>query len=88
MSLTPQSKVAPRQLADRVIDSAPGHEVTIRGAGFYRDEYRKRDDGWKISHTGYVRTFAEIESRAGAGRDLRLTATTQGVLRPPAGPGR
>jgi hypothetical protein len=48
-------------LEDRVIDLA--RETTLRGAGFYRDEYVKVDGAWRIRHTGYARTFEEIESR-------------------------
>jgi len=48
-------------LEDTVIDT--GYEITIRGAGFYRDEYVRIDGSWKIKHTGYRRTFEEMESR-------------------------
>ncbi len=27
------------------------------GAAFYHDEYRRTPDGWKISATGYKRTY-------------------------------
>jgi hypothetical protein len=27
------------------------------GAAFYHDEYRRTADGWKISKTGYDRTY-------------------------------
>ncbi|HYD48118.1 MAG TPA: nuclear transport factor 2 family protein [Terriglobales bacterium] len=33
----------------------------IRGAGFYRDEYLCEGGVWKIKHTGYVRSFEEIQ---------------------------
>jgi predicted GH43/DUF377 family glycosyl hydrolase len=29
----------------------------LEGNGFYDDRYRKIDGEWKISHTGYRRTF-------------------------------
>jgi hypothetical protein len=48
-------------LEDRVIDTE--REITLRGAGFYRDEYVKVDGAWRIRHTGYERTFEEVESR-------------------------
>ncbi len=48
-------------LEDRVIDVERG--MTLRGAGFYRDEYVKVDGAWRIRHTGYERTFEEVESR-------------------------
>ncbi|HJP66700.1 MAG TPA: nuclear transport factor 2 family protein, partial [Actinomycetota bacterium] len=47
------------------------HQVTIRGAAFYRDEYVKIDGSWRIKHTGYERVFEEIEPR---NDDVRLTA--------------
>ena len=37
---------------------------TLRGAGFYHDEYEKVDGQWKIKHTGYIRTYEEIEERS------------------------
>ena len=58
-------------LEDTVIDVE--HKVTIRGAGFYRDEYVKIDGRWKLKSTGYQRTFEEIESRADT-PSLTLTA--------------
>lgn len=49
-------------LLDHVIDTS--FEMTIRGAAFYEDEYRKGDDGvWRISKTGYVRTYEEMVPR-------------------------
>jgi len=55
------SAVGTWALEDRVIDME--HKVTIRGAGFYHDEYVKVDGQWKLKSTGYQRTFEEIESR-------------------------
>ena len=37
----------------------PGHSI-LQGAGFYADEYVKRNDEWKIHRTGYERTFELI----------------------------
>ncbi len=48
-------------LEDTVIDTQ--HQITIRGAAFYTDEYVKLDGEWRIRSTGYRRTFEEIESR-------------------------
>ena len=56
-------------LEDVVIEEKWG--ITIRGAAFYEDTYVKRGGEWKILHTGYRRTFEEIEPRA---ETLRLTA--------------
>ena len=47
--------------------------VTIRGAAFYTDQYVKLDGQWRIKHTGYKRTYEEIQSREGV-PGLRLTA--------------
>ncbi len=44
--------------------------TTLRGAGFYHDEYVRRDGRWLIRVTGYERTFEEIEPRPAS---LRLT---------------
>ena len=59
------------KLEDVVIDTQ--HEITIRGAAFYRDQYRKTEAGWQLSATGYRRTFEEMESRKDR-PDLHLTA--------------
>lgn len=48
-------------LEDVFIDEDAG--VTIRGAAFYVDEYVKQDGTWRIRHTGYRRTYEEMESR-------------------------
>jgi hypothetical protein len=48
-------------LEDTVIDTE--HDITLRGAAFYRDEYLKIDGQWKIQSTGYQRTFEEVQSR-------------------------
>ena len=38
---------------------ATGYRVLIKGAAFYEDRYARGEDGrWRISHTGYVRTYA------------------------------
>ena len=37
---------------------ATEHQVVIQGAAFYEDTYRRDPDGrWRISHTGYQRTY-------------------------------
>lgn len=60
-------------LEDTVIDLA--WDLSIRGAAFYRDRYRKGDDGhWRIAETGYRRTFEEVQPRS-AVPGLRLTAS-------------
>ncbi len=43
----------------------------LMGAGFYRDRYRKTPDGWKISKTGYDRTYEITQST----ENLNFTAT-------------
>ncbi len=46
---------------DTVIDVQ--FDITIRGAGFYHDEYVLDGGEWRIRSTGYRRTFEEIQSR-------------------------
>lgn len=58
-------------LEDTVIEEAWG--ITIRGAAFYEDRYVKTAEGWKIQHTGYLRTYEEIQPRANV-EGLKLTA--------------
>ncbi|WP_026918840.1 nuclear transport factor 2 family protein [Gordonia shandongensis] len=52
-------------LQDRVL--VPDHDVMIVGAAFFRDEYRRTDGGWRISATGYDRTFEAIGSLSAGG---------------------
>jgi hypothetical protein len=42
-------------LQDKVI--VPKFDFMLMGAGFYHDRYRRTPDGWKISETGYDRTY-------------------------------
>jgi uncharacterized protein (TIGR02246 family) len=58
-------------LEDTVIDTQ--HEITIRGAAYYRDEYVKVEGAWRIRSTGYERLYEEMESRKDR-PGLRLTA--------------
>ena len=53
-------------------------QITIRGAAFYSDEYVKRDGVWRILHTGYKRTYEEIQPRADV-PGLKLTASWWGT---------
>ncbi len=42
---------------------ATGYRVVIKGAAFYEDRYARGEDGrWRISHTGYVRTYEAMLS--------------------------
>ena len=42
---------------------ATEYRVVIKGAAFYEDRYAKGGDGrWRISHTGYVRTYEVMMS--------------------------
>jgi hypothetical protein len=59
-------------LLDTVIDTR--FDLTISGAAFYEDRYRKVDGRWLISHTGYKRTYEEVMPR-GSVEGLRLTAS-------------
>ena len=54
------------------------HNLTIQGAAFYTDEYVRTDDGWRITRTGYRRTYEEIYPRASI-EGLRLTASWWGT---------
>jgi len=58
-------------LEDTVIETHWG--VTIRGAAFYEDRYVRTAEGWRIRHTGYRRTYEEIQPRANV-EGLKLTA--------------
>ena len=46
--------------------------ITVRGAAFYQDEYRKDGGVWRIHHTGYRRVYEEVEPR---GTGIRLSAS-------------
>jgi len=55
-------------LDDYVIDTKLG--ITLQGAAFYHDDYVKTEAGWKIEHTGYERTFEQVQPRADHGWTL------------------
>ena len=57
-------------LQDRVIVSE--FNFMLIGAAFYRDEYRRTDEGWKISVTGYDRTYDATMSLKGL--DFKIKA--------------
>jgi hypothetical protein len=63
-------------LDDVVIDTK--WEITIRGAAFYTDDYVKQDGVWLIQHTGYKRTYEEIQPRKEV-PGLKLTASWWGT---------
>jgi hypothetical protein len=50
-------------LHDQVISAE--YEFKLEGAAFYEDRYVRTDAGWKVAHTGYVRTFEATYSLAG-----------------------
>ncbi len=53
---------------------ATEYRVLIKGAAFYEDRYaRGEDGGWRISHTGYVRTY-EVMMSLDDVPSLRFTA--------------
>lgn len=61
--------------------------LTVRGAAFYEDEYRKVDGRWRIARTGYKRTYEEVQVRPEP-PELQLTAswwTTGGMSELDAG---
>ena len=49
-------------------------DLTVQGAAFYEDEYRKVDGAWRISRTGYKRTYEELVPRASIA-GIQLTAS-------------
>lgn len=53
---------------------ATEYRVLIKGAAFYEDRYARAEDGrWRISHTGYVRTYEVMMSLDDA-PSLKFTA--------------
>lgn len=56
-------------LQDRVIVAE--FNFMLIGAAFYRDRYRRTADGWRISATGYDRTYEATMSLAGM--DFKVT---------------
>jgi hypothetical protein len=53
---------------------ATEYRVLIKGAAFYEDRYARGEDGrWRISHTGYVRTY-EVMMSLDDVPSLRFTA--------------
>jgi hypothetical protein len=48
-------------LEDKVIITE--HRMLLTGAAFYEDTYRRCDDGaWRISKTGYIRSYEAMQS--------------------------
>ncbi len=65
-------------LADTVL--IPEHNMLLRGAAFYSDRYIRCDDGrWRISHTGYERTYEVVLSLSDL-PSLRLTSSRWGLI--------
>jgi SnoaL-like protein len=56
-------------LQDRVI--VADFNFMLIGAAFYRDTYRRTEDGWKIATTGYDRTYEATMSLTGL--DFKVT---------------
>ncbi len=56
-------------LQDRVM--VPDFDFMLIGAAFYNDRYRRTADGWRISATGYERTYEATMSLKGL--DFKLT---------------
>jgi len=50
-------------LQDKVV--VPAFDYVLEGAAFYEDRYRRTEDGWRIAHTGYRRTYEASWSTAG-----------------------
>ncbi len=63
---------------------ATEHRVVIKGAAFYQDRYQRGADGrWRISHTGYVRTYEAMMSLDDL-PSFRLTAKLEVKVADPA----
>jgi hypothetical protein len=56
-------------LQDRVIVAE--FNFMLIGAAFYHDRYRRTDDGWKISATGYDRTYEATMSLENLGFKIK-----------------
>lgn len=56
-------------LQDRVI--VPEFNFMLIGAAFYHDTYRRTPDGWRISATGYDRTYEATMSLEGLNFTLK-----------------
>lgn len=56
-------------LQDRVIVAE--FNFMLIGAAFYHDQYRRTTDGWRISATGYDRTYEATMSLAGLNFNIR-----------------
>jgi hypothetical protein len=72
----PDTATAVWALEDVVIIEDMG--ITVQGAAFYTDEYRRVGGDWKIAATGYKRTYEEIFPRASI-EGLDLTASWWGT---------
>ena len=62
-------------LQDKVI--VPKFDFLLIGAGFYRDRYRRTADGWRISVTGYDRTYDASLSTATLGFKVKAGRAVQ-----------
>ncbi|HZE14224.1 MAG TPA: nuclear transport factor 2 family protein [Mycobacterium sp.] len=69
IAVTGDEATATWYLQDRVI--VADFNFMLIGAAFYRDSYRRTEDGWKISATGYERTYEATMSVAGL--DFKIT---------------
>ncbi|AKN18349.1 nuclear transport factor 2 family protein [Mycobacterium haemophilum] len=63
ITVTGDTASATWYLQDRVIVAE--FNFMLIGAAFYHDQYRRTDAGWKISATGYDRTYEATMSLAG-----------------------
>lgn len=63
-------------LQDRVIVAEA--DFMLIGAAFYRDQYRRTPDGWRISATGYDRTYEATMSVASLGFTVRPGRALEG----------
>ena len=60
------------------------HRMQLRGAAFYDDTYTREADGaWRISRTGYVRSYESVET---LGESWKLTSNRWAEPAAPAEP--
>lgn len=69
IAVTGDEATATWYLQDRVI--APDFNFMLIGAAFYHDRYRRTETGWKISATGYDRTYDATMSLEGLNFKLK-----------------
>ena len=69
-------------LADTTL--IPEDDMLLRGSAYYHDRYLRCADGnWRITHTGYERTWESVAALSDF-PSFRLTSNKWAMLQPPA----